>query len=115
MEHDGAAGRHESFGDRLRRHREVAGFSQEQLAERSGLSPNAIGALERGERKRPYPDTVRRLADALGLDDEARAAWAALLRTSSVEAPAGEAADHGSRLELPGEPTPIIGRDHELD
>ena len=73
MEHDGAAGRHESFGDRLRRHREVAGFSQEQLAERSGLSPNAIGALERGERKRPYPDTVRRLADALGLDDEARA------------------------------------------
>ena len=68
MEHDGAAGRGESFGDRLRRHRESAGFSQEQLAERAGLSPNAIGALERGERKRPYPDTVRRLADVTVFD-----------------------------------------------
>lgn len=114
MEHDAAAGRRESFGDRLRRHREAAGFSQEQLAERAGLSPNAVGALERGERKRPYPDTVRRLAEALGLDDEVRATWTAALRPPAVPGPAGQAL-HGPRPELPGEPTPIIGRDDDLD
>lgn len=111
------AGRQEPFGERLRRHREAAGFSQEQLAARAGLSANAIGALERGERKRPYPDTLRRLAEALGLDEEARASWSAALRRAADEAPAGEVvvpAWHDP-LELPGEPTPIIGRDRELD
>ena len=80
MEHDVVAGRQEPFGERLRRYREAAGYSQEQLAERAGLSANAIGALERGERKRPYPDTLRRLADALGVDQETRASLSAALR-----------------------------------
>ena len=43
----------------------AAGLSQEELASRAGLTAEAIGALERGERKRPH--TVRSLADALGL------------------------------------------------
>ena len=47
-----------SFGDQLRHFRELAGLTQEQLAEQSGLTPNAVGALERGERQRPYPRTV---------------------------------------------------------
>jgi hypothetical protein len=33
-----------------------------------------VGALERGERQRPYPNTVRALADALGASPEARTA-----------------------------------------
>jgi len=33
-----------------------------------------VGALERGERLRPYPNTVRALADALGASPEARTA-----------------------------------------
>jgi hypothetical protein len=33
-----------------------------------------VGALERGERRRPYPNTVRALADALGASPEARTA-----------------------------------------
>ena len=48
-------------------------LTQEELAERAGLTAKAIGALERGERRRPYPHTVRSLADALGLDDAERA------------------------------------------
>jgi hypothetical protein len=32
-----------------------------------------VGALERGERLRPYPNTVRALADALGASSDARA------------------------------------------
>src|SRR3989442_10389201 len=62
------AGQARVFGDVLRRHREWAGLSQEQLAERAGLSVKAIGALERGERRRPYPHTLDLLAAALGLD-----------------------------------------------
>ncbi|MDO9495579.1 MAG: tetratricopeptide repeat protein [Nocardioides sp.] len=111
------AGRQEPFGEQLRRHREAAGFSQEQLAAQAGLSANAIGALERGERKRPYPDTLRRLAEALGLDEDARASWSAALRPVAEDAPAVEVVGTGwnARFELPGEPTPIIGRDRELD
>ena len=60
------------FGTQLRRHREAAGWSQEDLAERAGLAAKAIGALERGERRRPYPRTVQLLVDALGLDETSR-------------------------------------------
>ena len=67
-----AVDRSPSFGERLRRLREAAGLTQEQLAERAGLTAKRIGALERGERRRPYPHTVRALANALGLSDEAR-------------------------------------------
>jgi transcriptional regulator with XRE-family HTH domain len=63
-----------SFGAQLRKLREAAGLTQEELASRAGLSPTAISALERGQRKRPYPHTVRVLADALNLSDNERAA-----------------------------------------
>ena len=54
-----------SFGSYLRGLRLAAGLTQEELALRAGLSPNAVGALERGARRRPYPHTVRSLSDAL--------------------------------------------------
>src|SRR5215217_4412892 len=62
------------FGERLRHLRVAAGLSQEALAERSGLSVQAIGALETGKRRRPYPHTVATLAEALGLSEGERAA-----------------------------------------
>ena len=40
------------FGAQLRAYRLAAGLSQEALAGMAGLSPNAIGALERGRGKR---------------------------------------------------------------
>jgi tetratricopeptide (TPR) repeat protein len=51
----------------LRQRREAAGITQEELAERSGLSARAIGDLERGRTRRPYPQSVRRVVGALGL------------------------------------------------
>ncbi len=59
-----------SFAQELRRLRQAAGLSQEDLAERAGLTSAAIGALERGERRHPYPHTLRALAGALDLSPE---------------------------------------------
>ena len=50
-----------SFGDLLRHYRTLAGMSQEALAERAGLTSNAIGSLERGERQ-PAPSPHDSLA-----------------------------------------------------
>lgn len=111
------AGPQEPFGELLRRYREAAGYSQEQLAARARLSANAVGALERGERKRPYPDTLRRLADALELGEESRASLSATVRHGSAEPRPVPTAAPGWNPEpaLPGEPTPIIGRDRDLE
>ncbi len=66
-----------SFGALLRAHRRAKGLTQEALAERSAMSGQAIGALERGDRRFPHRDTVARLADALRLDDGQRAVFTA--------------------------------------
>lgn len=81
--------RDETFGERLRRLRVAAGLSQEGLAERAGLTSNAVGALERGERRRPHPDTLRRLSAALGLDDAGRAMLAAAVPSRAGDAATG--------------------------
>ena len=49
-----------------------AGLTQEDLAERAGVTVDTIGALERGLRRRLYPHTARALADALDLQQAER-------------------------------------------
>ena len=56
-----------SFGDLLRQLRSAASLSQEELAERAGLSVRGISDLERDLRQAPRLETVRLLADALAL------------------------------------------------
>src|SRR5882672_895779 len=63
-----------SFGMLLREHRRAAGLTQEQLAERAGVSPRSISELERGGRHVPRRDTVALLAGALGLPVQDRRA-----------------------------------------
>lgn len=105
------------FGERLRRCREAAGYSQEELAARAGLTANAIGALERGERKRPYPGTLRRLTEALGLGEAERAELvAAMSRPHDDGAPATAPGGHPSAsAELPGALTSLVGREREAE
>jgi predicted ATPase/DNA-binding XRE family transcriptional regulator len=103
------AGTRLTFGALLRRHRDLAKFTQEDLADRAGLTPQAISLLERGERLRPHWYTVHKLADALDLADTDRSRFEALAR-GSVGRP--EAIATGYELPIP--PTPLIGRDEEL-
>jgi transcriptional regulator with XRE-family HTH domain len=59
----------------LQRYRLAAGLSQEELAERAGLGRRRISGLERGVRRAPYPASMRRLAEAPGLNSDQRDAW----------------------------------------
>jgi tetratricopeptide (TPR) repeat protein/transcriptional regulator with XRE-family HTH domain len=62
----------DSFGTLLRRYRLAAGLSQEELADRSGLSVKAIANMERGRTARPRRYSVQSLADTLGLPEPQR-------------------------------------------
>ena len=87
------------FGTLLRRHRQAAGLSQEELAELARLSAVSVGALERGTRRAPYRETVALLANALALSDPAREEFEAAARQNRrapADAPA-EVADQPSR------------------
>src|SRR6266508_2330943 len=93
-----------SLGARLRRAREAAGLTQEELAARAGLSTNSVSALERGQHHHPYPATVRALAAALELTAEERAGLIAAMPTRG-----DRAVEAGGRLPaLPVPPTPLI-------
>ena len=56
----------ERFGDRIRVLRTEQGYTQETLAEASGLHRNYIGGIERGERNVGL-DNVYLLAETLGV------------------------------------------------
>ncbi|MCA1722672.1 MAG: tetratricopeptide repeat protein [Thermomicrobia bacterium] len=97
------------FASLLRALREQAGLTQEELAERAGLSADAIGLLERGERRRPQRYTVDRLAAALAVAGDERARFVAAARAAASQ-PQAQTAAAG----LPAPATPFFGRDDEL-
>ena len=53
--------------ERLRHIREQAGYSQQDLADKSGVSQHTISEIELGRRK-PQGRTLRKLANALGVE-----------------------------------------------
>ena len=97
-----------NFAALLQRHRQAAGLSQEELAERAGLSRRGISDLERGVRRLPHPVTVRRLAAALHLR---HAEQATLLAALGRKNPAGhDTPVSGAPVSL----TSFVGREHEV-
>jgi transcriptional regulator with XRE-family HTH domain len=60
-----------SLAGLIRQHRRAAGLTQEELAARTQLSVRMIRNLEAGRTRQPHGDSVRRLAQALRLDDAA--------------------------------------------
>ena len=98
------------FGTQLKALREAAGFTQEELATIAGLSVHAVSALERGERRRPHPETVRALSAALDLTGPTRDALVA-----SARAPAhGSTVARTGGVSLPLSPTLLLGRDGDV-
>src|SRR5947209_8072327 len=91
----------ETRGDLIRRSRLRAGLTQEGLAERAGISPRSVSDLERDVERAHYAHTLRRLADALSLNEDERAA---LLAAGSTETSHGPADTTGPVL-LPTAPT----------
>src|SRR4051794_3965759 len=104
-----------SFGLLLRRHRLALGLTQEELAERAGVSPRSISEIERGAPHRPRKDTVALLADALDLPEQERAVFVAAARPlapSSAPLPSVAPLSPVSAA-LPAALTPLVGREQE--
>jgi tetratricopeptide (TPR) repeat protein len=86
--------------------RAAAGLTQEGLAARSGVSVRTISDLERGVAARPYPRSIRLLAQALGLPEGAAEEVIACLRKGSAPTRWPGMADDDTG----GVPGPGIGR-----
>jgi transcriptional regulator with XRE-family HTH domain len=56
----------EPFSEQLKRHRNNAGLTQQQLAEGAGIAPSTVAGIEQG-RSVPREETARKLARALRL------------------------------------------------
>jgi len=114
---DGESG--SGFGRLLRRYRDEAGLTQEELAERAGLSVRAVSDMERGRTARPLQRSVWLLADALALPEAGRARLiGALLPAAEDVTGPGETsrADASTVIprQLPAPVTHFAGRAAEL-
>ena len=100
-----------TYGELLRRYRLAAGMTQEALAARAGLSPQGIGALERGDRRTPRKATLTLLADALALSPVEQQRFMDMARRGTVPTftPNGQNAEHTPTA------NPLIGRTTEIE
>jgi transcriptional regulator with XRE-family HTH domain len=89
-----------------------ARLSQDELAERAGLSRRGISDLERGERRMPHPVTVRRLVEALGLSEAERAEFAAALQQNGSAHESSEPPREPAVLPTPL--TSFVGRESQI-
>lgn len=76
-----------SLGVLLKLLRDESGLTQEELANRSGLSARSVSDIERGLRRRLYTDTAHRLADALSLSGAQRDGFVAAARGRAMPRP----------------------------
>ena len=61
---------YEALGRRIRSQRKLLGMTQEELAEKAGVSCSFIGHIERGTRKLSL-ETLVRLSDAMNISCDA--------------------------------------------
>jgi transcriptional regulator with XRE-family HTH domain len=98
------------FGDLLRKYRLAAGLTQEELAERAGLSAKAITSLERGVNHIPRKETLQLLLAALSLSPLDRERLVAATRPQASLRASSRLQSHGDH---PGAPA-FVGRAREL-
>ena len=108
------AGVSEPPGLWLRGRRIAAGLTQEDLAERSGVSVRTIADMERGRTRRPYPSSVRALIRALGLPDATGTELVARYRAPADEPAPADPAEPAVPRQLPTAVPHFAGRTGEL-
>ena len=106
------------FGLLLRRYRQAVGLTQEDLAERTGVSRRSISNMERGVPHAPRPATIALLVEALTLDSADRLLFEAAARRLSssctVLAPVALSSSPLVDNSLPTPPAVFVGRAREL-
>ena len=108
------------FGRLLASHRRRLGLTQEELADRAGVSERTIRDLEADRGRVPRPASARLLADALGLAGSARedflrgAAPATALTGDQRGSGTPKATPAPTPAQLPPAPTAFTGREVEL-
>lgn len=100
-----------ALAELLKRHRQACGLSQEELAERAGVSVRTICSIERGRGIRPYRKTVGLLAAALGIHGEQHAEF---LRVARGAGSVGPSAERPYPRQLPAPLPRFAGRAAEL-
>src|SRR3954451_11070046 len=101
-----------SFGELLPRYRLASSLTQEELAERAGLSARGISDLERGARGIPRKDTLQMLLKALDLSPVDQAALMSAAQRTPLQPPPREATEPPAGLPVPL--TSLIGREAEI-
>jgi tetratricopeptide (TPR) repeat protein/transcriptional regulator with XRE-family HTH domain len=102
------------FGDMVRAHRGRLGITQEELADRSGISVRGLGKIESGRIVRPRPSTVRLLADAFGLSGTERDRFCAAAGPKPAPGTTGEPTRRPAPAQLPPDVTGFTGRADQL-
>ncbi len=102
------------FGKLLLEHRRAAGWTQERLAEASGLSVRALRELERGRARAAQQRSAEVLADALGLTGGDREFFLTVAKQGRRRNPA-LAAHVAATCALPAPLADLSGRENELE
>jgi predicted ATPase/DNA-binding XRE family transcriptional regulator len=109
-----------SLAGLIRQLRGSVGLTQEELADRAGISVRTISDIERGLRRSLYRDTAQRLAEALEVEEEDRPHFVALARGRIKRPRPGSpfrlSQDASSLFAtIPRAPTRLIDREPEQD
>ena len=113
-----ASDRPSTIAEHLRTARRLAGFTQEELAERAGVSARGISDIERGVIQAPHRETLELIMDALGTPADTRALWRATRDNAAVPSRQRERRRKHARpasLTLPMARTALIGREQEIE
>ncbi|HEX3325361.1 MAG TPA: helix-turn-helix domain-containing protein, partial [Actinomycetota bacterium] len=101
----------------IRRLRSSAGLTQEELAERAGISVRTVSDIERGLRRSVYRDTAERLGAALEVEPTEQAGFVAIARGRTGRIPEKRVPGPSGRFVVPSLPSPatrLIGREREV-
>ena len=103
----------------IRSRRASARLTQEELAEKAGISVRTISDIERGLRRFVYRDTAERLAEALEVGSAEKDDFLSVARGRAEVSQSGlHSGPRGLspvRNRVPIPPTPLIGREREME